>query len=72
MSISSAKEFIERMKFDDSLWYTHKAIRDKNEHRSLIRQAGFDFTEEELKTALEFFIKDMLSSRAVANYKRLG
>ena len=72
MSLASAKEFIERMKHDDSLWLTHKTIRDKNRHRSLIRQAGFDFTDEELKAALDQFIGEMIAGRKSNKYVRLG
>ncbi len=72
MSLSSAIEFIERMKSDDSLWFTHKAIRDKNEHKSLIKQAGYDFTEEELKTALDVFIKDLLRYKNSKYHTKIG
>ncbi|MCP4290380.1 MAG: Nif11-like leader peptide family natural product precursor [bacterium] len=53
MSIDSATEFVERMKTDEDF---RKEVGEKSspeERMKFVKQSGFDFTKEELKTARE-------------------
>ncbi|MGE4273574.1 MAG: Nif11-like leader peptide family natural product precursor [Desulfitobacterium sp.] len=49
MSIESAKAFMEKMKTDQDFAKKVMAAKDAEERRVLVKEAGFDFSAEELK-----------------------
>jgi len=50
MSIESAKAFIERMKSDAAF---RKSVNGASDPEALVKEAGFDFTKEELREVRE-------------------
>ncbi len=51
MSLESAKAFIERMKTDEEFAKQVGECKDKEARMTLVREAGFDFTAEEIEEA---------------------
>lgn len=49
MSMESAKSFVERMKTDEDFRNKVNECKDGETRMALVRQKGFDFTEEEVK-----------------------
>jgi len=56
MSMKSARSFIDRMKEDENLWELHTKAKSKEERHNIIKNAGFDFTDDELKTIVDDII----------------
>jgi predicted ribosomally synthesized peptide with nif11-like leader len=60
MSIDQAKAFIERMKRDKAFADQVMAIEDVDEAMAFIKNAGFDFTMEEIKAVKAELSDDQL------------
>lgn len=65
MSLESAKQFFEKVKADED-FHTKlvKAGSNKEKRQALIKEAGFDFTEEEWKTVKDSLRDDELEDVA--------
>lgn len=57
MSIQSAKDFLERSETDQDLKDRLKTAADLEARRQIIQAAGFDFTLEEFKQAVDELAK---------------
>ncbi|MDQ1266417.1 MAG: Nif11 domain [Bacteroidota bacterium] len=64
MSMTGAFKYIEKMKTDNSFWLMHSSISDKKERKTLIKEAGFNFSDEELQRALKQMLKEILTGGA--------
>jgi predicted ribosomally synthesized peptide with nif11-like leader len=64
MSIEAAKSFIERMKTDEEFAKKVTACKDIEERKTLIQQAGFDFTASEFKEVSQVLSDDDLENVA--------
>ena len=64
MSIESAKAFIEKMKTDEDFNQKVKGCKDAEERMAFVKEAGFDFTSEELKEVSENLSDDDLDGVA--------
>ncbi len=64
MSVESAKAFIERMKTDEEFSEKVKGCKDAEERMACVKEAGFDFTNEELKEVSENLSDDELDGVA--------
>lgn len=49
MSIESAKAYVEKFKADGEFAKKVMACKDKEERKAFVKEAGFDFTAEEIK-----------------------
>ncbi len=63
MSIESAESFLRKMKEDEDFWIRHNRAKTKEERELIIRNAGFNFSEEELKAAIDKLIEKMIANR---------
>ena len=60
MSIESAKAFIERLKTDEDFRQRVQDAEDREARRALAKAEGFDFGEEDIKSASEELSDDDL------------
>lgn len=49
MSVESAKAYVERMKTDEEFNKKVKECKDSEARMAFVKEAGFDFTSEEIK-----------------------
>lgn len=61
MSLESASEFVSKLRFMDKLMES-LSNADKEERERIIREAGFDFTIDELKQALQQYDEAVLAA----------
>ena len=64
MSIESAQAFMERMKTDGEFAKNVTECKDSEARMSYVKEAGFDFTLEEVKTVTSELTDNMLDSVA--------
>jgi predicted ribosomally synthesized peptide with nif11-like leader len=57
MSIKSAKLFLEQLKYNEELWSLHKNAKSSAERHIIIKNAGFRFSDDELRKAIDNLIK---------------
>ncbi|MDD2582923.1 MAG: Nif11-like leader peptide family natural product precursor [Desulfuromonadaceae bacterium] len=64
MSIESAQTFLERMKTDEEFAKNVTECKDSEARMSYVKEAGFDFTLDEVKTVTNELTDDMLDQVA--------
>ncbi|WP_028307983.1 Nif11-like leader peptide family natural product precursor [Desulfitibacter alkalitolerans] len=64
MSVESAKKFLEKMKTDEDFNQKVKGCVDAEERMAFVKEAGFDFTMEEIKEVSENLSDDDLDAVA--------
>ncbi|MDD2372177.1 MAG: Nif11-like leader peptide family natural product precursor [Syntrophomonadaceae bacterium] len=64
MSIESAKAFVEKIKSDEEFAKKVQGCKDKEERIAFAKQAGFDFTAEEIKEVSSKLSDDELDAVA--------
>lgn len=72
MSIESAEAFVERMKTDTDFAKQVIACKDTEARRALVKDAGFDFTVDELKTVMANPENEELSDAELASVAGAG
>lgn len=56
MSMQSARSFIDKMKNDNNLMKLHSSAKSRKERHQIIKNAGFDFTDDELQRMVDDII----------------